>query len=43
MNALQGMDRYWKAVIKVSILKNDLKGQYLYDVQIWQYNGYVDE
>ena len=31
MNALQVMDRYWKEVIQVSTLKNDIKVQYFYD------------
>ena len=31
MNAWQGMDRYWKDVIKVSTRKHDLKVQYLCD------------
>ena len=29
---LQVMDRYWKEVIQVSTLKNDIKVQYLYDM-----------
>ena len=31
MNALHGMDRYWKEMIQVSTLKNDIKVQYHYD------------
>ena len=32
MYALQVMDRYWKEIIQVSTLKNDIKVQYLYDM-----------
>ena len=31
MNEFQVMDRYWKEVIQVSTLKNDIKVWYLYD------------
>ena len=30
MNALQGMEKYWKEVIQVSTGKKDIKVQYLY-------------
>ena len=32
MNALQGLDRYQKEVIRVSTRKHDIKVQYLYNI-----------